>query len=257
MNLEEFASQRIDEGTTAFLGLNDYTALAVKTSRELVLIDPDIPVPKVQLNPDLILISHSHPGHFTPAFIAGLASENTKIMGTSKVLYSLKKMHFKFPHNLHALRPGETAKAGDTVVEAHKAVHPYKALVPTASERFASLDEGGWRGEQHLSYAFTPRGSPKIYHMSDSVPFSDLKKIREVEVAVLPVNLDSWNSPGDATLVVEALRPERVLAMKNVKKGGFLERWSARRECRKFKDEMSKRGVKMSFLERNNVYMPE
>jgi L-ascorbate metabolism protein UlaG (beta-lactamase superfamily) len=257
MNLEELASLRVDKGSTAFLRLNNYTGLAVKTSQKLILVDPDISAPRSSLNPDLILVSHSHPKHFTPAYVATLASENTKIVGTSKVLYSLKKMHFKFPHNLHALRPGEVAKVGDTIIEAHKALHPYKALVPSMGERFASLDEGGWGGEQHLSFALTPQGSAKIYHMSDSMTSSDLRKISEVEIAILPVNLDSWNSPGDAILAVEALEPEVVLAMRNVKKGGFLERWSARRECRKFTDEMNKRGIKTSFLERNNVHALE
>jgi hypothetical protein len=48
-----------------------------------------------------------------------------------------------------------------------------------------------------------------------------------------------------------------MLGMGNIKRGVFLERWSARRECSKFEDEMSKRGVKTVILERNNVYVLE
>ncbi len=237
----------MDDGSAVFLRLNNYTGVAVKTSGELILIDPDIPGSDVRLDPDLILVSHSHAKHFTPSCVAPLASHKTRIIGTWKVIYGLKKMVSKCPGDLLALTPGNTLPVGNMFVEAHRAVHPYKALVPTASERFASINEGKW-GEQHLSFAISRRDVGKIYHMSDSVPFSELKDIRDVEVAIIPLNLDSWNSPEEAVLAARILKPRVVLALNNTKKGGFFDRWSAKRECRRFESEMRRLGADAVFL---------
>ncbi len=249
------ASQDTEDGSTIFLRLNNYTGVAVKSPGSLILIDPDNYGPGHVSghglpgggHPDAILVSHSHPKHFTPADVASLADADTKVMGTWRVIYSLKKMARRRPRNMIALRPGNSIFVGDVEVEVHRALHPYKAVVPTVSERFASVDEGKW-GEQHLSFAFTPKGFGKVYHMSDSVPFKGLEEIKGVEIAILPVNLGHWNSIEDAVLAVKALRPRIVLALGNFKKGGLLDRWSARREQGRFRKKISSLGAEVVFL---------
>lgn len=247
MKLEEFDSIKVEEGCAAFLRLNNYTGVAIKHPHMLILIDPDIPPPKQAVNPGLILISHSHPRHFTPAYIAGLAGKNTRIATTSGVAYRMRRMRFRFPHNLTLLQPGEKLELGDVVVEAHSGFHPYKAVVPGAAERFASLNEGQW-GERHLSFALNLPEFGRVYHMSDSILLSPLRKVGRTEIAVVPVNLEHWNSAERAAEAVALLQPRKVLALTSMR-GGLLDRWSARRERKRFAEEMKGRGIVAEFLE--------
>jgi len=239
---------KVEEGCAAFLRLNNYTGLALRNLRMLILIDPDVPPPERELNPDLILVSHSHPKHFTPAYVAALAGKNTRIASTSGVIYRMRRMKFRFPQNLVPMHPGDRVDLGEVVVEAHPGFHPYKAVVPGAAERFASINEGEW-GERHLSFALNLRGFGRVYHMSDSILLSPLKEAGRVGIAIVPVNLEYWNSAEKAAQAADLLRPEKVFALMNLKKGGFLDRWSAGREKKKFEEEMKRRGIEVEFLE--------
>lgn len=249
MKLQDLASLGVDKGSAVILRLNSYTGVAVKTPQSLILIDPGIHGHSLQgqLRPDIILVSHSHAGHFFPADIASLASENTKVLGTWRVIYALKKASFKHSSNLIALSPGNSIAAGDTDIEVHRALHPDISMAPAARERSASTAAAGSR-EQHLSFALTLRGLGKIYHMVDSAPSPELEKARGVEMAILPLNLNPWNSVREAAAAAEALKPRTVLALSNTEKRGILNRLRARRELTRFKKELRRRGAEAAFL---------
>lgn len=225
----------MDKGAAVFLRLNSYTGVAVKTREELILIDPDIPrAPRGDVNPELILVSHSHPGHFSSSRVASLASPETRILGSWRVVYALRNASRDL--RLIALRPGNVLPLGDTVVEAHGASHPLTGA------------GDGIRSEDHLSFAVTPRDVGKIYHMSDSTPYPGLKDITGVDIAILPVGLQRWNSLEEVSRTAEALKPRVALLLDRPRDDGLLNRWRDGRARRKLETEMARMGIKAVFL---------
>jgi len=139
-----------------------HASFLFETDARAIYIDPW----KLKNGPraDMILITHSHFDHLSEDDINKIRKKDTVIIGPPDVAE-------KLPGTV-VMRPGETKNFGDVNVEAHPAYNPKKQFHPSENQWLGYVvDIGGYR----------------IYHSGDTDLIPEMKNIKRIDVALLPV----------------------------------------------------------------------
>lgn len=139
---------------------------------------------------DLILITHSHMDHLSESDIGSLRKEDTVIMGPPDVAA-------KVPGTIE-VAPGDVKDVGWARVEAHPAYNPKKKFHP-ASNRWVGFvaDIKGYR----------------IYHSGDTDVIPEMKRVRNIDVALLPVGGTYTMTAEEAAEAVKVIGPKKAIPM--------------------------------------------
>jgi len=139
---------------------------------------------------DIILVTHEHGDHFDPAAIAAVGQEGTAILLTAKCASSV---------------PGSTVmKNGDVrTVKGLKieAVPAYNIVHKRPSgEPFHPRGEGN-------GYVIT-FGDTRVYVAGDTENIPEMKQLKNIAVAFLPMNVPYTMTPGMVADAARAFRPK-------------------------------------------------
>jgi L-ascorbate metabolism protein UlaG (beta-lactamase superfamily) len=162
----EDAVARVAGEITWLRSANPYghTGIKLETAGKVIYLDPvDLAGIETLPKADLILVTHLHEDHFSPATITALSKEGTVVASIQTVGYSLTGVEFV------ALAPGETAEAGGLQVEA---VSAYNDSHPK---------EMGW-----LGFLFSVEGV-RIYCSGDTGLTPEMEALGGIDIAVLNV----------------------------------------------------------------------
>ena len=159
-----------------------------------IYIDPDGRRADFSLLPkaDLILVTHQHGDHFDPQAIAALRQPSTQVYVTSACLPS--------PQGARILKNGDHAQFAGLAIDAvpaYNIVHKRPDGTP-----FHPHGEGN-------GYVLAFPGL-RVYVAGDTENIPELRDLKDIAVAFLPMNLPYTMTPEMAALAAKAIKP-RVL----------------------------------------------
>ncbi len=138
---------------------------------------------------DLILVTHSHDDHFDRAAIERLATSKTDILCDRTVAEG-------FDMECHVMRPGSIATPRDYVkieaVAAYNTTDGHLKFHPKMRE--------------DCGYLLTV-GGLRIYIAGDTEPTPEMKALRDIDIAFLPVNQPYTMTVDQAVEAVRAMKP--------------------------------------------------
>jgi L-ascorbate metabolism protein UlaG (beta-lactamase superfamily) len=133
---------------------------------------------------DLILITHEHPDHLDMKAIQAVSTSDTEIVvnpGSAKILV-----------NGIVLKNGDTKTVSGVKIEAVPAYNPAKPFHP----------KGNGNG-----YVLT-LGDKRVYIAGDTENVPEIKALKNIDIAFLPMNLPYTMTPEQVADVAKAMKPK-------------------------------------------------
>ena len=124
---------------------------------------------------DIVLVSHEHSDHCSPADLRKVITPATVIVAHSQSKKELSKLSVK---EIKIMKPGDKINVGDVAIEAVPAYNVNKYREPG---RVFHPEEDG-----KLGYVVTIEGV-RIYHAGDTDHIPEMKNI-QTDIALLPVS---------------------------------------------------------------------
>jgi L-ascorbate metabolism protein UlaG (beta-lactamase superfamily) len=169
-----------------------HATLMLTYGRMVIHVDPVEEYAEYSLLPkaDIILVTHHHPDHLSPGAISAVRTSTTEIVLTEKCASKVKDPII--------LRNGEARIVKGVRIEAvpaYNIVHMRSAGIP-----FHPKGEGN-------GYLLT-LGKLKIYIAGDTENTPEMKALRDVDIAFLPMNLPYTMTPEMVADAALAFRPK-------------------------------------------------
>ena len=179
------------DGTQFTIRFFSHASLAVSVGEKYLYVDPVsghaayASLPKA----DVLLITHSHYDHLDRAAAEELLTPDTEILcdRTSAEMFEM---------NCHTMRPGSVATPCDWLK-----VEAVAAYNTTPDRR-----QFHPRDREDCGYVLTIGGT-RIYIAGDTEPTPELRALRDIDIAFLPVNQPYTMTVEQAVEAVKALQP--------------------------------------------------
>ncbi len=177
-------------GTVAITPLI-HASVLVRNGDKVLYVDPvgtyeDLPPA------DLILITHTHGDHLDPKLIAKLSRETTLVVAPAAAKQALP--------NARILSNGESMKFGDWTIDAIPAYN-----IKRKNSSGVLYHPKGWGN----GYVVTI-GGKRFYFSGDTEGIPEMRALRNIEVAFIPMNLPYTMTPEEAADAVRAFAPRVV-----------------------------------------------
>ncbi len=140
---------------------------------------------------DVIVITHSHPDHFQPDIIKKLTKYNTTVYGPADVAKQLA--------NGVVINNGEKTSAGRWTIEA---VPAYNMKPDEKGQTYHPKGQGN-------GYILT-MGNLRIYVAGDTEATPEMKALKDIDVAFVPMNLPYTMTPQVAADALRIMKPRYV-----------------------------------------------
>jgi L-ascorbate metabolism protein UlaG (beta-lactamase superfamily) len=170
-----------------------HASFTLEAAGQIVYVDPS-PVALFQdrKKADLILITDIHGDHMDPAALAALKKDGTKIIAPAAVAKTVGEAQ--------VLANGEQTKWNDWQIEAV----PMYNLTRGPSPGKYYHDKGRGNG-----YVLT-YGGKRFYIAGDTEGIPEMRSLRDIDVAFVPMNLPYTMTPEEAADAVKAFHPKVV-----------------------------------------------
>jgi len=163
------------------------------TDKKVIYIDPyNIPPDE---KADIILITHSHSDHCSVEDIKGIVREGTIIIIPPDCQSKLSGIQCV---DVHLVKPGKKIGALGTIIEAAPAYNLNKNFHEKANE---------WVG-----YIINIEGK-RIYHAGDTDFIPEMKELKNIDVAMLPVGGKYTMDAAEAAKAANAIKPKVAVPM--------------------------------------------
>lgn len=179
------------DGGSVTLRFFKHASLALEVGGKYVYVDPVSGFARYDALPkaDLVLVTHSHYDHLDKAAIETLSTPETQIVcdRTSAEMLGGRCL---------TMRPGDTLRPRDYVrIEAVAAYN-------TSPDR----QQFHPREREDCGYILTVGGT-RIYIAGDSEPTEEMRSLRDIDIAFLPVNQPYTMTVDQTVEAVKAIRP--------------------------------------------------
>lgn len=163
----------------------------VRAGGDTIYIDPAYPANISGLQAgDLILITHTHPDHFYPAYIEKLSNAQTKVIGPAAAQKTLK--------TIQVIANGQSIHWHQWKITA-VAMYNTHHLMPNGQPYHPKGAGNGYV----LSY-----GGKNFYFAGDTEETPEMRALQNIDVAFIPMNLPYTMSPEEAAAAVETFKPK-------------------------------------------------
>jgi L-ascorbate metabolism protein UlaG (beta-lactamase superfamily) len=169
-----------------------HASFEIKTDDKTIYIDPF--EGEYEDKADLILVSHSHDDHCDLLKMKKIRKESTVIIAPADCVS-------KIEGKVNSLKPGEKASIGDITVEAVEAYN-YK--------RFRSPGKPFHPRGLGVGYVLTV-GDRMVYHAGDTDFIPEMKKLKNIYLALLPSGGTYTMDTAEAAQAALAIKPEFVI----------------------------------------------
>jgi L-ascorbate metabolism protein UlaG (beta-lactamase superfamily) len=133
----------------------------------------------------LVLVSHSHGDHYSPEDVAKVSGPETKLITSADVVAKEKAGE--------AVMPGLTIESGDVRVAGVPAYNPNKQFHPK---------ESSWVG------FIIEIGSKRIYYAGDTDLTEEMKALKDIDIALLPVGGKYTMNAEEAAEATRHIKPK-------------------------------------------------
>ncbi|HYB93302.1 MAG TPA: MBL fold metallo-hydrolase [archaeon] len=205
MSIEELENMSLRRSEIAFIWLNDYAGLIVKSPNRVMVIDP------AEVNPDdfskvtVTLITHEHYDHLDES-IVGSIHANTKCSVIADHT-SYRRLRELIPSDkLIEARIGEKIDVDDINVNVEPSNHP-PASTP-------------------VSFVIAAENGVTFYHTSDSLPFSEMNKIGltyKPDITFCTIGIAPGTSPKTGAEIAKLTRPKLAIPYHGTQSSEFIK----------------------------------
>ena len=154
---------------------------------QVIYIDP-WKITNTPHDASLILVSHNHYDHYSPADIERLITPQTQLYASTDALSQTP--------DAQAIKPGETIELPDIRVRAVPAYNPNKKFHPKANN---------WLG------FVVEIGGKNIYYAGDTDLIEEMNSLGPIDLALLPVGGTYTMDADEASQAVDRIKPTRAI----------------------------------------------
>ncbi|MCM1151531.1 MAG: MBL fold metallo-hydrolase [Alistipes sp.] len=179
------------DGTEFVITFFGHASLAIDVGQRRIYVDPvGLSAQAARLpKADLILLTHSHNDHFDLPTVEKLRTSKTDILSDRTTAEA-------FGMEGHVMRPGSVAAPRDYVkIEAVAAYNTTKGHLQFHPKL-----------REDCGYLLTVGGT-RIYIAGDTEPTPEMKALRDVDIAFLPVNQPYTMTVEQAVEVIRTMKP--------------------------------------------------
>ncbi len=175
------------------------SSFLINNGGELIFIDP------IEINTtekaDYIMITHSHPDHFSIKDIKKILKPTTEIICSKGVFNKLKDIENK----IIVVKPNDLLKLEGFTLETVAAYNTKSIFLWIKAHP---------KSKENVGFILTLDNGIRIYHAGDTDYVPEMDKISNINVALVPVGGDNLTMNIDeAANIVNAIKPEIVIPM--------------------------------------------
>ncbi len=171
-----------------------HASLLLEAAGKAIYVDPAKPADFAGLPPaDLVLITHTHGDHMDPASIEKLSRDETQIWGPESVAKTVTRAH--------VIASGGSRSWNGWTIEAVPAYNIARGPAPGRLYH----DKGAGVGYV-LAY-----GGTRFYVAGDTEGVPEVRTLKKIDVAFVPMNLPYTMPPDEAADAVKAFHPRVVV----------------------------------------------
>lgn len=172
-----------------------HASFYIKTGGMNIFIDPFRISDSVAEKADLILVTHAHMDHNSKEDIDKIRTPDTKFIGAAKCL------DWKEKNQIAVAAPGFKTKFANVSIEA----------VPSYNLNKDRLKNHP-KAENWVGYILEIDGK-RIYHAGDTDMIPEMKTLRDIDVALLPMGGTYTMAADEAIEAARAIKPRTVIPM--------------------------------------------
>ena len=176
------------------ISVNTQSSIRIESSEGTVIYLDPLGIEGNPQDADLILVTHSHYDHFSPADIAKIRKDSTKLVVPSSMKGDMEKNRIPMQNYL-SMEAGDMVSAAGIYI---KAVPAYNKLKPFHPRR------NGWIG-----YVLTVVGTG-IYVAGDTDALKENTSI-DCDIAMVPIGGTYTMNPREAAAFINSLKPAIVI----------------------------------------------
>jgi len=169
-----------------------HASLMIEAGGKVIYVDPAQGSYEGLPQADLILITHGHGDHLSEMIIAGLKKPGAQILGPAVVVKALPEAAL--------IRSGEARDFGQWKIE----------LIPAYNMERKRPDGSPYHPQgEGVGYVLSC-GGKRFYIAGDTEGIPEMKELKNIEAAFLPMNLPYTMTPEQAAEAVRAFKPKIV-----------------------------------------------
>jgi L-ascorbate metabolism protein UlaG (beta-lactamase superfamily) len=175
------------------------SSFQLKTKDKVIYIDP-VGIETTE-KADYILITHSHPDHFSIEDIDKVIKSETKIICSKGVSKKLKANNYP----IQVMRPKDVLKFENIGIETIPAYNTKSVFLWIKAHS---------KSKENIGFILNLEGGLRIYHAGDTDYIPEMTGLKDIEIALIPIGGDNLTmDEEEAARIANEIKPEKVIPM--------------------------------------------